>query len=691
MAAEHVSAIYPFVKRAGVALAAVVLVWLAVGGALAQDPPDKEDSKVSPLLRELLASAQEPVAAAQQSQAADADRGVTREARADRAGSKSAPPADEPQDELIRVDASGNVQVYLYMDSTSEEALAELRELGARIEIVNARWRVIQAWIPTTALDDFAALDVVDEVTLPDYAVTRAGSATTQGDAIHRANLVRAWSELSGAGVKVGVISDGVDSMSDSQSSGDLPANVEIDPNLPGEGDEGTALLEIVHDLAPGASLAFSGPLGSLEMIEAIDWLANDAFGGAGADIIVDDLGFYIEPYFEDGAVALAAADAVAGGAVFVSAGGNYASRHYEAEFVDGGAGFHQFAPNDTAMSIASAFVSVSPGSLRGRVTALLQWSDRWGAAATDYDLFVCLEGSKPTTFNLQNGRCGGSTRIQDGDDRPYELAVVNLPAGASADLYIHRYTAGPATRLEMFVTTGSIREHAVPAGGIIGHPAVAGVIGIGAIGSGDLGHDQLRTYSDYGASEIYFPTRETRAKPELIGIDGVAITGAGGFSNPFYGTSAAPPHVAGVAALVLEAKRRAAPTVSKKAAADAVFATLSATAVDLGESGFDDFLDSEGRMHSRPSRRPGSSRPQRSPSIQPAMGRTATQPTGPATTGTGPARCALRSSRPTPALAASSSSGSQAPDRTRSSPPRRCRRSPNRCSSTGSASRAPA
>ena len=52
------SAIRPFVKRAGVAVAAVLLVWLAVGGAFAQDPPDKHDAKVSPLLRELLASAQ---------------------------------------------------------------------------------------------------------------------------------------------------------------------------------------------------------------------------------------------------------------------------------------------------------------------------------------------------------------------------------------------------------------------------------------------------------------------------------------------------------------------------------------------------------------------------------------------------------------------------------------------------------
>ena len=274
---------------------------------------------------------------------------------------------------------------------------------------------------------------------------------------------------------------------------------------------------------------------------------------------------------------------------MFVSAGGNYARRHYEAEFVDGGDGFHAFAANDTAMAIASGFVLVPPSSLRGRVTAFLQWNDRWGAAGTDYDLFVCRGGWKPTKFNLQNGRCAGSTRIQDGDDRPYERAVVNLPPGASADLYIHRYAAGPATRLELFVVTGSIKEHGVPAGGIVGHPAVAGVLATGAIGSGDLGHDELEGFSDYGASEIYFPTRETREKPDLIGIDGVAITGAGDFSNPFFGTSAAAPHVAGVAALVLEATRRAQPTLSKKAAADEVFATLNATAVDIGETGFDE------------------------------------------------------------------------------------------------------
>ena len=79
----------------------------------------------------------------------------------------------------------------------------------------------------------------------------------------------------------------------------------------------------------PDAELAFSGAGTSLLFVHAALWLANDAFDGEGADIIVDDLGYYSEPFFEDGLVALAATDAVAGGAVFVSAAGNFSDGHY--------------------------------------------------------------------------------------------------------------------------------------------------------------------------------------------------------------------------------------------------------------------------------------------------------------------------------------------------------------------------
>ena len=569
--------------RLRVALALLLALLALTAGAapaLADGPPEaaKDDSKVSPLLRGLAeqpGEGAEPTSA-QQGEAVDDGAAVSRGAPGG-----GAPPPDSSLD-LVRFDEDGNVEVYLYMSSTDEAALAELRELGAQIEIVGGEWGIVQAWIPPAALDQFAALEVVRDITPPDYGVTRTGSVNTEGDAIHRANLVRELSSLTGAGVKVGVISDGVDSMARAQATGDLPASVEVNPDQPGSGDEGTALLEIIHDLAPGASLAFSGAGSSLRFVRTVEWLENDAFGGEGADIIVDDLGYYLQPWFEDGYVALAAADAVAGGVVFVSAAGNFARYHYEADFVDVGTGYHAFGGNDTSLAVDKSL----------GLTVILQWNDPFDASGTDYDLFVCHRGLPPTKFNIQNGLCIVSSRVQDGDDSPYEVVSTSLFSPLfstrSVDIYIHEYTAGPAKRLELFARRGTITEYGTPGGGIIGHPAVDGVIAVGAIRASDPGHDDLEPFSDYGSAEIFFPTRETRPKPEVVAIDGVAITGAGGFSNPFFGTSAAAPHVAGVAALLLEAERLAEPTSTKKAAADAVYKKLVESAVDLGEPGFD-------------------------------------------------------------------------------------------------------
>ena len=88
---------------------------------------------------------------------------------------------------------------------------------------------------------------------------------------------MRAFNGLTGDGVKVGALSDGADARTSARSWGDLPSGVEINPNDVGEGHEGTALMEIVHDIAPNAEPAFSGAGSSLEMARAILWLANDA------------------------------------------------------------------------------------------------------------------------------------------------------------------------------------------------------------------------------------------------------------------------------------------------------------------------------------------------------------------------------------------------------------------------------
>ena len=221
----------------------------------------------------------------------------------------------------------------------------------------------------------------------------------------------------------------------------------------------------------------------------------------------------------------------------------------------------------------------------------VLQWNDQFGSSGNDYDLFVCPPGLKPVKFNLQNDVCEGSTREQNGDDNPYESVSTFFADYSVADVYIREYDASENKTLKLFVLGGGVLEHGVEEGGIIGHPAVSGVLAVGAIAAADPGNDEPEAFSDRGPTEIYFPSEETRNKPDVMGIDGITVTGAGGFGIPlagisgsrFYGTSAAAPHVAGIAALVMEAQRLATPGATKKTVADTVTQKLKDTAIDLG------------------------------------------------------------------------------------------------------------
>ncbi len=561
--------------------------------ALADGPSSqsgKVDSPVSPLLSQFIEQWESATPEDSQQPAAGtfprSQPGAGPEAK-DSVEAQS-PGASGAVYEPVRFDSSGRVQVYINLTNTGDATLQQLRDLGADIEVVNSRWSKLQAWVPVDALDRITQLDAVRYITPPDYASTKAGSVVTEGDGILRADLVRNLTGLTGRGVRVGVISDGVDSWRDASASGDLPASLQVNPNVSRTGDEGTALLEIVHDLAPDAKLAFSSATSGLVVAEAILWLANNAFNGEGVDIIVDALNIK-DAFFEDGPVAQAAQDAVDGGVVFVSAAGNDARRHYEAYFVDAGDGFHAF---DGDRDIALRVHGASAG-------AILQWNDPFGASGNDYDMYMCPPDLWPDKFNLQNRICNASDRVQDGDDDPVE-GVYLLDSSGSTDIYI-RKVSGDDRRLELFLEYqfGTITEHGVPEGGIIGQPAAAAVLAVGAIPASDPGHDDAKSFSVRGPSIFIDPDDNektvSRNKPDVMGIDGVHVTGAGGFGFPsleegryFPGTSAAAPHVAGIAALVMEAQRLADPDMTKKEVADAVAQTIRDSAFDLGDPGYD-------------------------------------------------------------------------------------------------------
>src|SRR5262249_20249547 len=119
-----------------------------------------------------------------------------------------------------------------------------------------------------------------------------------------------------------------------SQASGDL-GPVTVLPGQTGNGDEGTAMLEIIHDMAPGASLFFAtADNGISSFAQNIRNLR-----AAGCDIIVDDVFYFVESPFQDGqagsvvsttnggVVTQAVNDVVASGALYFSSAGNEGSK----------------------------------------------------------------------------------------------------------------------------------------------------------------------------------------------------------------------------------------------------------------------------------------------------------------------------------------------------------------------------
>src|SRR3954470_15227904 len=266
------------------------------------------------------------------------------------------------------------------------------------------------------------------------FTQTGQGSRSSQGDVTHLAYAARAAFGADGSGIKIGVLSDGVVSLATSQASGDL-GPVTVLPGQTGTGDEGTAMLEIIHDLAPGAQLYFATAFTSITSF------ANNirALRAAGCDIIVDDVAYFAETTFQDGqaanvvsntnggVVVQAVNDVTADGALYFSSAGNSGhlsagtSGTWEGDFVDGGStavtgltsgSLHRFG-TQTFTAIVTPAASAPTN---------LSWSDPLGGSTNDYDLFR-LNASGTAVV-------ASSTNLQSGTQDPYEQLNSSGSAG---------------------------------------------------------------------------------------------------------------------------------------------------------------------------------------------------------------------------------------------------------------------
>jgi hypothetical protein len=519
---------------------------------------------------------------------------------------------------LVRVNPAGKVELVFHAaGAVGEPEVRELEALGADIVItLKSPAGMIQAWVPYQQVQAAAALPWVVAVTAPAYPEHNThptNPINSEGVALHNADTAQAQG-VTGTGVTVGAISDGVSNLAASQGRNELPAVNVINA---GTGDEGTAMLEIIHDMAPGAALAFHGTGGGTAgHVTAVQQLV-----AAGVNVIAEDLAFDAEPAFQQGVVANAREAAAIGGVSVHSSSGNRGGNH-AARVAAVGTGSGPDGNNGpfTNCSIAPTnVVAIAPGGdttfdvvlgMNTRIT--LQWSEprsifpTAGAGGfTDLDLYVmdaagttCLA----TSLGVQAGGAG---------DTIEQIAVPAALAGTAAKIVVNRFNATGAVAAPILDLrwrgTQSVTDTPTRAGSNDPDKNYTGQAW--AIGAVNAATGNLEGFSSAGPVDLRLTTVCPGAYPcpaggvagpaaqqfqglDFLGADGTSVSGVGGFGsgtcpavNPtdcaFFGTSAAAPHTAGCDALVRQ-------LVGANAAPATVRQRLASTAVDFPPTGED-------------------------------------------------------------------------------------------------------
>lgn len=402
-------------------------------------------------------------------------------------------------------------------------------------------------------------------------------------------------------------------SASDDVASGDLPDLTNSNARSPGvkfliEGplgstDEGRAMAQIVYDVAPGVELCFATAYSSeTDFANNIRELRTNP--ACNADVIVDDIIYLAEPMFSDGIIAQAVDEVVtsttlAGKPVlYFSSAGNrgagYSSKFRRVDAavaadlpdlpvnlasipgsVDTSGGFQDFDPGE-AIDIAQKITCSG-----GDCTVVFQWDDPFdvpGGVTTDFNFLVFdSAGNYVAELSITDDNFATS--------QPLEISATDLVADTSYQIVVARTGSGGKAKYLKYVTFGGslLAEHNERKGydaSTYGHNSARHGNGVAAYIYDDVPLDtppydgytpSLEGYSSPGPVKILFDAAgnrlasvETREKPDLAAPDGVNTTffpsgqlsstdyEGDGFPN-FFGTSAAAPHAAGVAALLLD------------------------------------------------------------------------------------------------------------------------------------------
>lgn len=519
------------------------------------------------------------------------------------------------QDDLVLIDAVADGDPIALQRALEDLGLVQAAAYGS----------VVSGRLPIPAIADLPSVSTLRFVR-PSYPATRVGTVTTQGDRALKTDIARLDLTVDGAGTTVGTLSDSYDCLGGAAgevATLDLPAGVVVlDDTACPEGDEGRAMMQIIADVAPGVSQGFHTAFnGQADFALGIEELAGcppgSALGcspapGFVADVIVDDIFYFAEPFFQDGIIAQAVDRVVAAGVSYFSAAGNDGRKSYQGGFVPSGqtetmfgGELHDFDPGPGVDTLQSITVPVD-----ATVSFSFQWDQPYSSvsgapgSASDHDIFVFDTTGGTVLANGATNNVGGDpievfSFTNDGSfdfdgtpgpDTSFNLALSNFD--------------GPNAGLLKYIARGSlsVNEFDTASETIFGHVAAAGAEAVGAafyfetpvFGTSPA---LLEPFSSAGPPIILFDvhgalTPEIRDKPDLVAPDGGNNTFFGSdipdpgdgsdtdtFPN-FFGTSAAAPHAAAVAALMLE---------TGNLTPSGVRQVMAAAAADMGAPGFDD------------------------------------------------------------------------------------------------------
>lgn len=529
------------------------------------------------------------------------------------------------QNDLILRGPDGNsVLIEALSDGNTKQLLDDLSVLGLKGAV--AYGKKVNGYLPVKAISDLETIKNLVHVEPVYKPAMNAGPAYTNGDIALRSNVARTKWGLDGRGIKIGVLSDSYNSLGGAQEgvlSGELPGtgnpngyvqDVTVLDDVEDASDEGRAMVEIVHDVAPAAKIMFNTAYkGTAAFAQGIRTLAD-----SGCNVITDDIYYYTEPFFQDGIVAQAVDEVAKKGTAYYSSAGNAERNSYSSKFRNGGIhtivnpykgyevgqyAMHDFDPGPGVDLFQT--ILLSPGD---NFTISFQWDDPFASACEDCpgassDLDVFLSLSKDTAdviFESLNSNVDGE---------PVEILSITyngdelLPVYISFGRWIDAPGKNPDPGYVQYINFGSalIGEYITNSPTTRGHSNTKHGVGVGAaawFNTPAFGDDTalINYFSSAGGIPILFDTKgrrlrkpEYRMSPLFTATDGGNTSFFGQQLNDgdkypnFFGTSAAAPHAAAVTAQLLQMS-------DNRVSARSINQILSYTALDMDDPFTDGF-----------------------------------------------------------------------------------------------------